>query len=107
MKLLIKLIRWSGILLVGSCSALAVMSDQFFFHHPPLSVVLITIGVISGLMTFGCLVYHWFRTKFTNKPWKIFWIIAIFFYYPLMIGPALYYLLVVELKKTVANKTNY
>ena len=80
------------------------MPDQFFFHNRALSVSLITIGVISGLMTFGCLVYHWFKTKFNNKFWKILWLVVIFCYYPFMIGPALYYLVVFEFRKTVIKQ---
>lgn len=91
-------------LLVISCGILAIMPDEAFYRYVPISVSLITVGVVSGLLSFGFLIYHWARTKFKNKIWKILWFLILLVFYPFMIGPAIYYLVVFELRKTVVVK---
>ena len=67
------------------------------------SFFVVGAGAIGGLVLLVSLLYHWFRTKFNNRLWKIFWLVSLFFY-PYMIGPIAYYLTVFELRKTVRKE---
>jgi hypothetical protein len=64
----------------------------------------ILVSGISAFYLLGYLIYHWYKEKFANKYWKLLWLIvliigAILKFY----GPILYYLIVIELKKTCAQ----
>lgn len=73
-----------------------------------LGFFLISTIAVAMLIVIFSLYGHWFKTKFQNKFWKIFWAIGVLFnpylfssalYYT--VGSFTYYLLVFELRKTV------
>lgn len=68
-----------------------------------LSFFIVGAGAIAGLVLLVSLLYHWFKTRFNHRVWKIFWLVALFFY-PYMVGPIAYYLTVFELGKTVRKE---
>ena len=63
------------------------------------------ISILSMFFIWGYLFYHWKRQNFINKAVKVIWFMVIsiggILYF---VGPIIYYLLVVELRKTVESK---
>ena len=81
-----------------------MIPEEVYFNNVPLTVSLGTAAALTGIAIFVCLLYHWYKTKFSGKFLKILWFVVLFLYYPLFLGPAVYYLLVVELRKTVSKE---
>lgn len=64
----------------------------------------ILISAITGFYFLGHIYYHWYKNQFAKKGWKIAWFIILFI--GMMIkfyGPIIYYIVVVEFKKTLTR----
>ena len=98
-----KLIRTCWAIFLCSYGTLELLQHYILQQNNLLGVFLIPAAAFSGLIIFVLLIYNWWKTKFEIKLWKLFWllILVLFSYY--MIGPALYYLIVFELGKTVKH----
>ena len=94
-------LRICWLIFAASLIILKLMPEQIYFNNVPLTVSLGISAALTGFTIFGCLLYHWFKTKFTRKFWKILWFVGLFLYYPVFLGPLIYYLSVVEFRKTV------
>ena len=97
-------LRLCWVLFAASLLSLKMIPEKVYFNNVPLTVSLGTAAALTGIAIFVCLLCHWYKTRFSVKFLKILWLVILFLYYPVFLGPAVYYILVVELSKTVSKK---
>jgi len=100
------LMRICWLALVTSYGTLELFSDYILNGGKVLGVFLVPVAALSGIVIFFGLISSWWKTRFQNRLWKMFWLIVLIVGSPYMIGPALYYLLVFELGKTAMLQAN-
>lgn len=94
-----KIIRLTLALMVFSYIGLESNPD-YFLSNKAFGAILITLGAVSGLIFWGCLVWNWFKTNFSNGFVKAGWLLTLLFLY-FFIGPIIYYIGVIEFKRSV------
>jgi biotin transporter BioY len=98
-------LRTCWLLLVSSYLILLNLtshSQEFIENNAPIIFWITGVCSLSGIILILGLGYLWFKTQFATKLWKLFWLVALLFVY-YMIGPAIFYVIAFELKKTVAK----
>lgn len=101
-----KVVRLCWGLLIGSYALLSLLTDYFARENAATGFFVILMGVLGGFTLLGCLFYHWYRTPFKVKGWKVFWFLTLIYGLYYMIGPIMYYLMVFEFGKTVKIRNN-
>lgn len=98
-----KTLRVCWFLFLLSYGSLELFKNYILNHNNQIGFVLVPISAITVGIIFFSLIFLWARTKFVNKALKVIWLIVLIVGSYYMIGPAIFYLLVIELKKTVSK----
>ncbi len=83
-----------------------IIVGKYYSYNPQSSAIVMFIAIV---ITYYLLINHyiiWYKTKFRNLFWKILWFILMipFPFRISLIGPFLFYLIVIELKRTLDTR---